>query len=152
MLFTPLHGEDGKFNGAKRMKHKWNKNAESKKWLKDKIYHHKKSPKETSTNIIIDTNNTIDQYLKSENSTTKGILASCLYHNKLFIEGYMNLNKCPFCGGNVKFIESFVIPDNISIHCKKCKTEFTFFDTKDNRTKDYLKITKRFNKRTKSIS
>lgn len=67
---------------------------------------------------------------------------------KMHSKEIVKLNSCPFCGGNVKLIQAFCVVDNISIHCKKCKTEFTFSDTKDNRIKDYLKITKRFNKRT----
>lgn len=59
-----------------------------------------------------------------------------------------DLKPCPFCGGKVKFIDSFFGGnDVIGIHCKKCKTEVQFCNRKEEIIHGEKPILKKWNKR-----
>jgi hypothetical protein len=55
-------------------------------WLKDKLFLYKRNPKETLEDMLSTTTDVIEQYIKSPNVATKGVLEVCMEHNKLFLD------------------------------------------------------------------
>ena len=60
-------------------------------WLKEKLSAYNKEPKQTLEDMLLTTTDVIEQYLKSPSRSTRGLIESCLQHNKLFIENVASL-------------------------------------------------------------
>lgn len=57
------------------------------KWLEEKISNYNENPKEALEDMLYITNNAIKQFINNPDSyATKGLLKSCMLHNKLFLE------------------------------------------------------------------
>ena len=54
-------------------------------WLKEKVDAYKENPTEALEEMLQITTDVIDQYKKSPYKAQKGLLGSCLAHNKLFL-------------------------------------------------------------------
>lgn len=55
-------------------------------WLEEKISAYNKNPKEALEDMLSTTTDVIEQYIKNPSIATKGVLDSCLVHNKLFLQ------------------------------------------------------------------
>jgi len=55
-------------------------------WLEEKVSAYNENPKETLEDMLLTTTDVIEQYVKSPNIATKGVLDACLKHNKIFFK------------------------------------------------------------------
>lgn len=58
----------------------------TKQWLDEKLDEYRSDPKYTVEDVLTATTNAIEQYVKGPSAATKGLLISCLEHNRLFLE------------------------------------------------------------------
>ncbi len=58
----------------------------TKQWLEEKVLAYNENPKEALEDMLSTTTDVIEQYTKSPNIATKGVLDACLEHNKLFLQ------------------------------------------------------------------
>ena len=54
-------------------------------WVKEKVLAYNQNPKELLEDMLSITNDVIEQYINSPNIAQRGLLESCLEHNKLFL-------------------------------------------------------------------
>ena len=55
-------------------------------WLEEKVSDYNENLKEALEDMLSTTTDVIEQYIKSPNIATKGVLDACMEHNKLFIQ------------------------------------------------------------------
>lgn len=64
-------------------------NMTTEQWLEEKVSAYNENPKEALEDMLSTTTDIIEQYIKSPNIATKGVLDACLEQNKLFIQKIM---------------------------------------------------------------
>ena len=62
----------------------------SEQWLEEKLNNYYGDPKTTLLDMLENTNNVMEQYLKSPNIATKGVLEACQIHNEMFLKELNN--------------------------------------------------------------
>jgi hypothetical protein len=55
-------------------------------WLEEMISSYNENPKEALEDMLSSTTSVIEQYVESPSAASKGLLDSCLKHNKLFLQ------------------------------------------------------------------
>ena len=55
-------------------------------WLEEKVSAYNENQKEALEDMLSTTTDVIEQYIKSPNNATKGVLDACMEHNKLFLQ------------------------------------------------------------------
>lgn len=55
-------------------------------WLEEKVAAYNENAKESLEDMLSTTTDAIDQYIKNPSIATKGVLESCVKHNKLFLQ------------------------------------------------------------------
>ena len=55
-------------------------------WLEEKVSDYNENLKEALEDMLSTTTDVIEQYIKSPNIATKGVLDACMEHNKLFLQ------------------------------------------------------------------
>jgi hypothetical protein len=61
-------------------------------WLEEKLAEFKQNPEDALFDMLLNTNNVIEQYLRSPNKATLGVLESCAFHNNSYLDKIDSLN------------------------------------------------------------
>lgn len=86
-------------------------------WVIEKVLAYNKNPKETLEEMLLTTTDVIDQYVKSQNNSTKGVLDDCLKHNKLFLQylaknSFVNVKESTFAE-TLDYVENVLFPPEV---------------------------------------
>ena len=66
----------------------------TKQWIEEKVFLYNENSEESLEDMLSTTTDVIEQYINSPDSlASKGLLESCLKHNKLFLKTINKLNK-----------------------------------------------------------
>lgn len=62
-------------------------------WLEEKLAEYKVNPTDAFFDMLLNTNNVIEQYIRNPSKATLGVLESCAFHNNMYLEKIDLLNE-----------------------------------------------------------